>query len=100
MTKWSFWDAGHPCTDPPAPSWCVPGVSANKAESLAVPRSTGLRTALGFLGRLWSLAVWMRCPEAPAAWMLAVSTVLLLSGKSWAKHLDALENPVGACQWF
>lgn len=79
---------------------CVPGVSGNKAESLAVPSSTGLKAAFGFLGGLWGLAVWIRCPKAPAAWMLPVSTVLLLSGKSWAKCLDVLENPVGACQWF
>lgn len=60
----------------------------------------GLKVALGFPGRLWGLAVWINFPEAPAGWMLAACMVLLLSGESWAKHLDAFDSYLCACQWF
>lgn len=68
---------------------CVLGLSGKKAESLTVPRRAGLRAALHLPGRLGGLAIWISCPEAPAAQMLALRTVLLLSGESWAKSLDA-----------
>ena len=69
-------------------------------QSPQVPRRAGLGAAPGFPGRLWGLAIWISCPEAPAAWMLAVCVVLLLSGESWAKCLDAFENPVDAINGF
>lgn len=68
---------------------CVLGMSGNKAESLIVPRRAGLRAALHLPGRLGGLAIWISRPRAPAAQMLAVCMVLLLSGESWAKSLDA-----------
>lgn len=58
----------------------VPGTSG-KRQRPQVPRRARLRAALCFSGRLQGLAIWVSCPEAPAACGLALCMVLLLSGE-------------------